>query len=86
MNKKVLVIVQARLGSTRLPNKVFKKIGKRTIIEMIVNRIFKSKNINNLIVATTNKNVDKKLYKFLKKKNINFNIYLFKILLGKKKE
>jgi len=68
MNKKVLVIIQARLGSTRLPNKAFKKIGKRTIIEMITNRISKSKNIDNLIVATTNKNVDKKLYNFLKKK------------------
>ncbi len=78
MNKKVLVIIQARLGSTRLPNKAFKKIGKRTIIEMITNRISKSKNIDNLIVATTNKNVDKKLHNFLKKKNI-------KVFLGSEK-
>ena len=42
MNKKVLVIVQARLGSTRFPNKVLKKIGKKTVIEMIVDRIAKS--------------------------------------------
>ena len=31
MNKKVLVIIQARLASTRFPNKVLKKIGKKTV-------------------------------------------------------
>ena len=57
MNKKVLVIVQARLGSTRFPYKVLQKIGKKTVIEMIVDRISKSKNFDNLIVATTNKSI-----------------------------
>ena len=70
MNKKVLVIIQARLGSTRLPNKVLKKIGKKTVIEMIVDRISKSKNIDNLVVATTDKSIDKKLHKFIRDKNI----------------
>ena len=71
MNRKVLVIIQARLGSTRFPNKVLKKIGKKTVIEMIVDRISKSKYIDNLVVATTDKSIDKKLHKFLRGKNIN---------------
>ena len=71
MKYKFLVIIQARLGSTRFSGKILKKLGKTTLIEMIVKRLSKSKIIDKIVVATTNSQVDKKLIKFLKKKEIS---------------
>ena len=70
MKTKVLAIIQARLGSSRFPGKVLQKIGDKSVIEIIVKRLKKSKQIGEVIVATTNSNVDKKLVSFLKKKKI----------------
>ena len=35
------IIVQARSGSKRFPNKIFKKIGKISILEHVLNQIKK---------------------------------------------
>jgi glutamate-1-semialdehyde 2,1-aminomutase len=72
MKYKIIVIVQARLGSTRYPGKILEKLGKKTIIETIVKRLSKSKLIDKIIVATTNNSKDKKLINLLKKKKITF--------------
>jgi len=50
---KVLAITQARTGSTRLPNKILKTINNKTLLEIHLNRIQKSKNISKIIIATT---------------------------------
>lgn len=53
---KIGVIVQARLGSTRLPNKVLKKIpvgGKETVLSRIVNSVKEISTISNVVVATS---------------------------------
>ena len=39
MKNKYSVIIQARLGSARFPNKMIKKIGNKTIIEILIERI-----------------------------------------------
>jgi len=54
----IVGIVQARLGSTRLPNKVIKKLGNKTILEILLNRLTKSKTINRIVIATTTKKED----------------------------
>jgi spore coat polysaccharide biosynthesis protein SpsF len=51
--KGIIAITQARTGSTRLPGKVLKKIGNRTLLQLHVERVLKSKMITELIVATT---------------------------------
>lgn len=48
-----LVIIQARCGSTRLPSKVMKDIEGKTALEQMLNRVSKSKNVDEIIVATT---------------------------------
>ena len=48
-----LAIVQARMGSTRLPGKVMKNIGGKTLIEILLNRLTDSIKINKVILATT---------------------------------
>ena len=49
----VVAIVQARMGSTRLPNKVMKKIGTRPMIELLLTRLSKSNEVDQIIVATS---------------------------------
>ena len=49
---KIGIILQARCGSKRLPNKVIKKINDKAIIELIIERLKKIPN-SKLIVATT---------------------------------
>lgn len=51
--KKVTCIIQARTGSTRLPNKILKKINNKMILEYVIDRIKRCKNIHNIIIATT---------------------------------
>ena len=65
-------IIQARSNSKRLPNKVMMKINGNTIIEHVINQVSKAKEINKIIVATSNSNNDLELTNFLKKKKIEF--------------
>jgi glutamate-1-semialdehyde 2,1-aminomutase len=50
---KTIAIVQARMGSTRLPNKVMKSIGGIPMIELLLSRLSRSKQIDQIIVATS---------------------------------
>lgn len=48
------VIVQARMGSTRLPNKIlYNAINDISFLKYFYNRVRKSKKINRIIIATT---------------------------------
>ena len=50
---KVVAIVQARMGSTRLPNKVMKEINRVPMIELLLSRLSQSKEIDQIVVATS---------------------------------
>lgn len=50
---KIVAIVQARMGSTRLPNKVMKPIGGIPMIELLLTRLARAKEISQIIVATS---------------------------------
>lgn len=50
---KILAITQARIGSTRLPEKILKTVNGETLLEIHLKRILKSKHITKLKVATT---------------------------------
>ena len=50
---KVLAIVQARMGSTRLPDKVMRKVDGVTLIELLLTRLSGSKAIDQIVVATS---------------------------------
>ena len=57
---KNLCIVQARMGSSRLPGKIKLKLDKkRTIIQLLIQRLSKSKNIDKIVVATSTNKEDK---------------------------
>ena len=71
--KKIIAIIQARFNSSRFPGKVLKKIGNKTILEILLNRIKKSKKIDQIIVATTNNKNDDKISNLSKK--LKFECY-----------
>jgi glutamate-1-semialdehyde 2,1-aminomutase len=50
---KVVAVVQARMGSTRLPNKVLKPIGGVPMLELLLRRLSRSKELNLVVVATS---------------------------------
>lgn len=50
---KTVAIVQARMGSTRLPNKVMKPITGIPMIELLLKRLAKAKEIDQIVVATS---------------------------------
>ena len=50
---KVVAIVQARMGSTRLQNKVMKPIMGKPMIELLLHRLVQSKELDQIIVATS---------------------------------
>ena len=57
-NIRVVVIIQARMRSTRLPGKVLKKIMGRELLDYQIERLGNLKNVDNIIVATTENDYD----------------------------
>ncbi|ENO89905.1 aminotransferase class III-fold pyridoxal phosphate-dependent enzyme [Thauera linaloolentis] len=50
---KVVAIVQARMGSTRLPGKVMKPIGGVPMIELLLARLARAREVDQIVVATS---------------------------------
>ena len=51
-------IIQARMGSTRLPGKTLAKIGGKPLLQLLVERVQASSLIDEVIIATTLKSQD----------------------------
>ena len=48
----ILAIVQARMGSSRLPGKVLKEANGKSLIEILLHRLSSSKKIDKILLAT----------------------------------
>ena len=68
----MLVLVQARSSSRRFPRKILHRIYGKTLIEHVILKINKSKNVSNIVVVTSNNKSDDNLVNLLKKNNINY--------------
>lgn len=53
MKRNIVAIIQARMGSTRLPGKVMKEIQGKPMLWYVVERTKKAKAVNHVVVATT---------------------------------
>ena len=69
-NNKIVAIIQARTGSTRLPRKVLMSIGEKTMLEWVIERTKKASLIHNIVVATSTKEEDDIIEKLCKKLNV----------------
>jgi spore coat polysaccharide biosynthesis protein SpsF len=69
----VLILIQTRMGSTRLPGKVILPFGSSTILGYLYNKLLKAKfSVNQICIATTTNAIDNELIKYLKKINIQY--------------
>ena len=57
----VTVLIQARVGSSRFPQKVLKKIEGKPMIWHVVNRVKQTNLVNQIALVTTKLDEDKKL-------------------------
>lgn len=67
---KIIAIIQARTGSTRLPGKVLLKINSKSVLEHVVGRVMRSRLISKTIVATTIEDEDLQIVKICALKKI----------------
>lgn len=65
--KKVVAIIQARMGSTRLPGKVLMDIAGKPMLWHVIERVKRCKKIDSVVVATTSKEEDKAVIELAKK-------------------
>lgn len=68
--KKIIAIIQARVGATRLPNKVLLDLEGKTVLERVVERARSSRLIEDAVVATTVKKEDLKIVNLCSSKGI----------------
>lgn len=50
---KTVAIIQARMGSTRLPGKVMLNLYGKSMLQHVVERVYQAQNIDDIIIATT---------------------------------
>ncbi|HLK37719.1 MAG TPA: glycosyltransferase family protein [Polyangiaceae bacterium] len=55
---RTIAIIQARVGSSRLPSKVLADIGGRTMLDRVVARVRRARRIDEVVVATTSQPAD----------------------------
>ncbi len=73
MENKILAIIQARSSSSRLPNKILKKIhNEESVVEYLYKKISNSKLISKTVIATSSHHSDDKLSLLLTKKILIF--------------
>lgn len=69
----ISAVVQARMGSTRLPGKVMLKLSNKPILEHIVKRLELCNSFKKIIIATSTDKKDDIIFKFCKDKN--YSVY-----------
>jgi len=68
-------IVQARTSSTRLPGKILKTLpfeSEITVLEQVVKRLEKCRNIDDIVIATTAKKVDDAIVELAEKQGVRY--------------
>ena len=67
---KLGIIIQARMGSTRLPGKVLKKIGALNLLEHILYRLKRLSHTAQIIIATSTHARDEEIFQFCTANNV----------------
>jgi spore coat polysaccharide biosynthesis protein SpsF len=69
-----VVLVQARMASTRLPGKTMKPILGRPLLSFLIERLQRSKYQDEIVVATSNSPLDKTIVDFCRREHIEYYI------------
>ena len=71
-NVKNLAVIQARMGSSRFPGKVLASLGHTNVLTWVIDRVSRSKNIDDVVVAIPRNETDDRLEKTLKELGIKY--------------
>lgn len=69
---KVLAIIQARMGSSRLPGKILKEVNGKALLFYQIERLRQSDEIDQLVIATTVEQQDNQIVEFCKKHKVDY--------------
>jgi len=69
---KIGAIIVARCSSSRLPNKALAKINERESIALVIDRIKRCNEVDQIILATTNEKIDDQLVEIAIRENIDY--------------
>jgi spore coat polysaccharide biosynthesis protein SpsF len=69
---KITAIIQARMGSTRLPGKVLMDLGGETVLARVVNRLRRATRVDEIVVATTNSVADDAIVRECQRLKVSF--------------
>lgn len=69
---KVVLIMQVRMGSTRLPGKSMMPLAGEPLIKRIIERVLRAKLIDEIVLATTTKEEDNQLCEIANEMGISF--------------
>jgi len=64
-------IIQARIGSKRLPEKILKKLDEKTVLDYVIEQTKNSKKIDRIVIATTNLKEDNVIQEFCQNRKID---------------
>ena len=67
-----ILIIQARMGSTRLPGKVLKEISGQPLLKFMTDRVLDSKLVDKIVIATTLQSKDDPIVSFCENFNISY--------------
>jgi len=68
----VLAIIQARMGSTRLPGKILKEVNGKPLLAYQIDRVRQSKCIEKIVIATTVEQKDDQIVAFCEQYNVEY--------------
>lgn len=69
---KTVIIVQARMTSTRLPGKILKEVLQKPLLEYQLERLRRVRNTDELVIATTTNDTDLPIIDFCSRYHIKF--------------
>ena len=68
----MLVIIQARMSSKRLPGKSLMMLKNKQVLKRVIQQVQKAKKVKKIIVATSKHYKDKAIIKLCKKEKIEY--------------
>jgi spore coat polysaccharide biosynthesis protein SpsF len=70
--RRIVAIIQARMGSERLPGKVLARIGNSSLLTILIHRLRQSKYLDEIVVATTTKTIDDVIVELAKHEGVRW--------------